>query len=485
MNRSHELAYIIDPALWVHQVLGVEPAGWQEQFLRAERGASIIVLTSRQAGKTTTAAWAIAHFMLYNPASLNVIGCPAREQSAEAVRHVKEALLKANAQLVTDNVYGLELENGARVRALPGSDDSVRGLTVDGWIVVDEAARISEDFIPALGPMRARKPDARFALLSTAWSRTDPFWTIWSNEDPSWLRIMATADGGARELYSEKFLAQQLRTFGEAAFKREYLGVPNGSHTSPFIWELYDRATPVCTPQPGGPVFNGRPYSAGDVESWPLYKPIIAHDVGRSRDRSTAVVGGNNPYRPRELGIVEAHELPQNLFGSARARALKAIDQQYNDSSLIIADLSNDATYGEILVQDLGRRVIGVQISRHGDGMEFEARYTHHGPLLVYTVGRTYLLELLHREFESDLVRLGRGADVRRGYEQLANLDVDYRQGGTVYQCAPGHHDDLGISFAILAWAAQHPHLCAWMRNVGATRQLRAGRPRIGPAGWT
>ena len=36
--------------------------------------------------------------------------------------------------------------------ALPGSDDSIRGLTVDGWIVADEAARLTDDLISALAP---------------------------------------------------------------------------------------------------------------------------------------------------------------------------------------------------------------------------------------------------------------------------------------------------------------------------------------------
>ena len=55
----------------------------------------------------------------------------------------------------------LELDNGSRVLALPGSDDSIRGLTVDGWIVADEAARLTDDLISALRPMRARRPEAR------------------------------------------------------------------------------------------------------------------------------------------------------------------------------------------------------------------------------------------------------------------------------------------------------------------------------------
>ena len=483
MTTSHEIAYILDPDLWVRRVLGIEPSAWQSQFLRAHQGASIVVLTARQVGKTTVAAWAIAHFMNYNPGSMNVVACPSLRQSAEAVRRVKESLLKAGCKLKTDNVYGIELDNGSRVLALPGNDDSIRGLTVDGWIIADEAARLSEELIAAVRPMRARRPEARFAMLSTAWSRTDPFWNVWSNDHPSWLRLKATAD--VCGLYTEEQLEQERRALGDIAFSREYLGIPGGGGVSPFGWDLYDRATRVHVPPVShGPTFGGRQYNVSDVNSWPLYKPIIAHDVGRSRDRSTAVVGGNNPYGPQQLGIVAAHELPQNLFGSERANALATIDQQYDRNSLIVADLSNDATYAEILVQTFPCRVVGLQISRYGDGMGFERRPTRYGPLPVYTIGRTILLEMLHREFQSDLVRLGTGPEIRRGFEQLAKLEVEYREGGTVYQSAPGQHDDLGISFAMLNWAAQHPHLDQWMRDVGVARQPRRRPPSKQASAW-
>ena len=64
-------------------------------------------------------------------------------------------------------------------------------------------------------------------------------------------------------------------------------------------------------------------YSPEDVNSWPYFRPlIIAHDVGRSRDHSTAVVGGNSPAGRRLVGIKEAIELSQGLFGHARASSL-------------------------------------------------------------------------------------------------------------------------------------------------------------------
>ena len=55
MSSARDLAYRLDPVLWVRDILGETPAPWQETFLRAPRGASILALTARQVGKTITA----------------------------------------------------------------------------------------------------------------------------------------------------------------------------------------------------------------------------------------------------------------------------------------------------------------------------------------------------------------------------------------------------------------------------------------------
>jgi hypothetical protein len=256
MNKLREAAYRLDPVLWVREVLAVCPTKWQQTFLRSPRGASILVLTARQVGKTTAAAWVIAHSMLFIPGSLSVIACPAQRQSAEAVRRVRVVLLQLGVTLKSDHVYGIELENGSRVLALPSSDDSIRGLTVDAWIVADEAARLPNDLIAALRPMRARRPQARFAMLSTAWSRTDAFWTAWSDDDPTWMRLKATADMDGT-LFTAEFLEQERRALGEHDFNREYLGMPGGGIASPFTWDVFDRATKFYAPKAlPGPVFT-------------------------------------------------------------------------------------------------------------------------------------------------------------------------------------------------------------------------------------
>lgn len=223
-------------------------------------------------------------------------------------------------------------------------------------------------------------------------------------------------------------------------------------------------------------------FNRDDPNTWPYCRPlIIAHDVGCSRDSSTAVIGGNCPVGPRLLGIKELEELPKGLYGSQRASALAAIDRRHNNNALIVADLSNDATYAEVLFETFGPRVIGLQITRHGDGMNAERRPVKNGSILVYPIGRTQLLELFHTEIQNDQVRFVDGPTSRRAYEQLMNLETEMRESGIVYKCPPGKHDDLGISCAMLAWAARHPHLSEWVRIFERSRIIR--KPRQ-PHGW-
>jgi hypothetical protein len=469
MNPLREIAYRVDPALWTRDVLGIMPHAWQEKFLLAERGASIVALTARQVGKTTAAACGMAHSAIFMPGSLSVVACPTQNQSAEALRKVRDMVLKAGAELTTENIYKLELANGSRVWALPGTEESIRGLTVDAWIVADEAARLDPAIMAALHPMRTQRPNARFAMLSTAWSRTDPFWTVWASDDPSWTHIQATVDVEPN-LIAPDALERAKRQLSEDDFKREYLGIPAGSQVSPFIFDLYERATQT-------PVHRN---------TWEYFRPhIIAHDVGRTKDRSTAVIGGKSPFAPDLFGIKEFKELPQGLYGSARADTLAMIDRRYDSKTLIVADLSNDATYAEPLFERFGHRLIGVQITRGGNDMNPETRQVKNDAILVYTIGRTFLFDLLLREMQDDKVRILHGAASIRAYEQLMALEIEFRQSGMIYGCPSGQHDDLAISCAMLIWAAQHPHLEYWTRALEGPRPPRNRRPAPSAAGWT
>ncbi len=238
MNPLLRAAYRLDPALWAEAVLGLDLDPWQAQLLLTPGGAQVVVLAARQAGKTSAAAVAVAHEMAFRPGSLSVFAAPSQRQSAEAVRRVRTYLATAGVKVSTANVFGLETETGARVMALPGSDDSVRGLSVDAVVAADEAARLTPELLAALRPMRARHSrTSRLMMLSTAWTTTDPFWQVWADvADTSWVRIRATADTIAR--YSPDFLGAEERALGRRAFRREYHGEPLGSDAAAFDGRL-------------------------------------------------------------------------------------------------------------------------------------------------------------------------------------------------------------------------------------------------------
>ena len=227
-------------------------------------------------------------------------------------------------------------------------------------------------------------------------------------------------------------------------------------------------------------------FNRDDPKTWGCFRPlIIAHDVGRSRDRSTAVIGGLAPFDPSLIGIQQAHELPQGSYGSVRASELATIDRRYESNAVIVADLSNDPTYAEVLHETFGPRVVGLHISRHGDGTTFERRLVKHSAMLVYNVGRSYLLEFFQSLLQSGQVRIVDGPTTRRAYEQLMGLETEMRESGIVYRCPPGQHDDLGISCAMLTWAARLPHLSGWVQITEAARRPHTPRPKMSWQAWT
>jgi hypothetical protein len=209
-----------------------------------------------------------------------------------------------------------------------------------------------------------------------------------------------------------------------------------------------------------------------DPSTWPLKYPVLAHDVARSNDRSTAVIGGTIPYRPGILGVKEIIELRRNCYGTELVNELAPIDRSYNCDCLIIADLSNDPTYAEALFDMFGNRLIGLHIGRHGDGTNFEHRRVRNSAIPIYQVARTYLFERLLSDFRARQIRMLAGPMAQRLYQQLMSLEVEQNDNGKIYH--PGKHDDLGISLAMLNWAIRHPHWDSWARVIEARHRPRS-----------
>ena len=219
--------YTLSPSAWCRRELKLALDPWQIRMVDAPAASRVIALTFRQAGKTSAAAVGVAHTMLWRrPASTSLVLAPTLRQSSELIRNLRGRLLAAGQRLTVDNVFAIELANGSRALALPGADDaSIRGLSIDGDCVVDEAARVSDALYEAARPMLIRHvATARLILLSTAWARTGFFHKIWSEGDVrDWLKIEARVDE-CRHI-SQADLDRERRAMPASAFAREYENV--------------------------------------------------------------------------------------------------------------------------------------------------------------------------------------------------------------------------------------------------------------------
>jgi hypothetical protein len=148
----------LDPASLFFD-LGMEPDGWQRELLSDEidRG---IVCCCRQSGKSSSAATLGIHCALYNPGSLTLLVSPSQRQSAELFRkckdfHRKLADAGAVETMTEESVLRAEFSNGSRIVSLPASESTVRGYSGPALVIIDEAARVSDELYSAITPMLA------------------------------------------------------------------------------------------------------------------------------------------------------------------------------------------------------------------------------------------------------------------------------------------------------------------------------------------
>ena len=224
---AHRALYTLSPSAWCRRELKLALDPWQVRMVDAPAASRVICLTHRQAGKTTAAAVSVAHTMAWRqPGSTSLVLAPTLRQSSELIRNLRGRLLAAGERLTVDNVFAIELATGSRALALPGADDaSIRGLSIDGDCVVDEAARVSDALYEAARPMLIRHvATARLILLSTAWARMGFFYSIWAEgSHRDWLKIEARVDE-CRHI-SQADLDRERRAMPASAFAREYENV--------------------------------------------------------------------------------------------------------------------------------------------------------------------------------------------------------------------------------------------------------------------
>jgi phage FluMu gp28-like protein len=137
------------------------------------------------------------------------------------------------------NEISLAFDNGSRIVGLPGSEDTVRGFSAVNLLLVDEAARVSDELYVAVRPMVAVSGGTMW-LVSTPRGKRGFFYETWHSAGAEWERVQVTAEECPR--IPRSFLEEERRTMGEQAYQQEYRCAFSDTVTAMFDRDLLDRA---------------------------------------------------------------------------------------------------------------------------------------------------------------------------------------------------------------------------------------------------
>jgi hypothetical protein len=110
------------------------------------------------------------------PGSLTLILAPSERQAKETFAKAAHFYL-ATGEIVPPDSYrkiGMELANGSRIKALPGTEKSIWGFSGVNLLLVEVAARVADELYYAVRPMLAVS-GGRLVMLSTPCGKRSVF----------------------------------------------------------------------------------------------------------------------------------------------------------------------------------------------------------------------------------------------------------------------------------------------------------------------
>ncbi len=175
------------------RLVGLEPDRWQERLLSSE-APRVLMNCARQTGKSTAAGVLALHEALIAPGALVLILAPAERQAKELFSKVATFYHTLRHPIPADSYrkLGMQLTNGSRVEALPGTEKTVRGFSGTALLIVDEASRVDDGLYYAIRPMLAVS-NGRLMMLTTPYGKRGVFFEEWTNGE-GWERYEVRAE---------------------------------------------------------------------------------------------------------------------------------------------------------------------------------------------------------------------------------------------------------------------------------------------------
>jgi len=200
--------------------LGINLDQWQSDAVTTNVH-DVLLLVTRQGGKGEVATLLALDKILNDPGSTVVVVSRADRQAKRLLRRIKKRyrMLGDVPSAISDSQYALELRNGSEILALPGSEETIRGIEAVDLLIIDEAALVPDDLFAAVYPMLATT-DGRCVAMSTPRGQRGWFHHEWVSGGDEWHRARVTWEQITR--FKPEWIARTRRRLGEFMFAQEF-----------------------------------------------------------------------------------------------------------------------------------------------------------------------------------------------------------------------------------------------------------------------
>ena len=422
------------------------------------------VVTSRQAGKTTTAVCVILHYVLFNEHKTVALLANKGDAAREILDRVKiayEALPKWLQQGVLEwNKGSVEFENGCKIIASATSSSAIRGKSIS-FLYIDETAFVEnwDEFFASVFPTISSGNTTKILLTSTpnglnhfyktcegAEQGTNGYefvrvlWNDVPGRDEAWKQETLSSMDYDYEKFSQEFECQFLGSSGtliegnklKALVHKRPLRESNGL----FMYE---------EPKPESTYITVVDVSRGKGLDYSAFQVI---DVSKMPYRQVCVFRDNHTTPVEYAEII--HRTVKHYNESVALIEVNDIGEQISDL------LHYDFEYENILYTESAGRS-GKRISSgFGKNVDKGIRTTK----TVKAVGCSILKLLI----EQDQLIL-------QDFNTIKELSTFSRK-GVSYEAESGCHDDLVMGLVLFAWVSDQQYFKE-MTDIHTLRALR------------
>lgn len=409
-----------------------------------------VIKTIRQVGKSTVAAAAILHMIIFNDYQSIAILANKNATAKEILSRIKNAYQNLPKWMqhgvTTWNKQDIGLENGSRIIAAATGSDAIRGFSFN-TILLDEFAfvptGVAEDFFSSVYPTISSGKKTRLIIVSTPVDYNH-FYKLW-NDAVEKRNNFAPFDLPPERARTREELEKFSRDMSEDAFRREFSGefiTASNTLIAPSILKALAYNEPTSRIKYEGDRFEVLVYKIPEEKN----EYIITVDVGEG-------IGGDfttfSVFNITQLPYEQVATFRSNLINSTMfSHILHDIAKSYNEASILIETnegvgeecgkiLFEEFEYSNIITTKLKGRsgqipLLSVSRNSRSHGVRMTKA--------VKRIGCTNLKELIENQ------KL-----ILHDWETVSEITKFVRSRGSFAAEAP-NHDDMVMTLVIFGW---------------------------------